>query len=57
MREIFIYTSADQWDKDEPFSSVKGDVVNKSEKYIEIIDENGYTQIINMDKVFAIVYK
>ncbi|MGE5474551.1 MAG: hypothetical protein ACM3UU_10055 [Ignavibacteriales bacterium] len=57
MREIFIYTSPDQWDKDEPFSSVKGDVINKTEKYIEIIDENGYTQIINIDKVFAIVYK
>lgn len=57
MREISIYITAQAWLDDKPEAVIKGSVyVNNNGNYIEIKDENGYTQIISLDKVFAVVY-
>ena len=56
MKEIYIYTTIDGWIKDEPFTTINGEVKSKEGSFIEIADENGFTQVINMERVFAIVY-
>lgn len=56
MKEINIYFTANSWMSETPDTVVKGMVQNKANSIIEIIDENGYTQIINLDKIFAIVF-
>jgi len=56
MKEIFIYATIESWMNDVPDTSLQGKVVNKNNQMIEIVDDNGYTQLINIAKLFAIVY-
>jgi hypothetical protein len=56
MKEIYIYASLSSWIDESPEATIKGIVNNKSTNHIEILDENGFTQIINIDKLYAIVY-
>ena len=56
MKEIYFYETMDNWINENPSTSIKGYIVSKHESYIEISDENGYTQIININKLFAVVY-
>jgi len=56
MREIYIYTNIDSWLNEKPDGVLNGTVLEKNTKYIEIADENGYTQILVLDKLFAVVY-
>ncbi|MCX7920594.1 MAG: hypothetical protein N3B21_01010 [Clostridia bacterium] len=55
-KDIYIYTSFNSWLKEEPDATIRGSVSNKYDSYIEILDESGLTQIINIEKVFAVVY-
>lgn len=56
MRDINIYTSFESWVDEAPDTVLKGNVFNKGNGYIEIVDENGLTQILNINKLFAVVY-
>jgi hypothetical protein len=56
MKDIYFYETIDDWNNERPTTSVKGRVVSKTESYIEIYDENGFTQLININKLFAVVY-
>lgn len=55
--EIFFYETMEEWVNDNPSTSIKGYVVSKNQNYIEISDENGFTQIININKLYSIVYR
>lgn len=55
-KEINIYKDFMSWMNEAPDAVITGSVESKNSQFIEIIDENGYTQIINLDKLFAIVY-
>ncbi|MCE1246966.1 MAG: hypothetical protein LWY06_09995 [Firmicutes bacterium] len=57
MREIYIYSNIGSWEKEKPDGVLKGQIVEKHDTFIEIVDENGWRQIIVLDKVFAIVYQ
>jgi hypothetical protein len=56
MRDIYIYSTIRAWIDEKPDTVIKGRVKEKTPGYIEIEDENGYTQIIVLAHVFAIVY-
>ena len=56
MKEIFIYTNFSSWLEEKPDAVIKGTVTRNYEGYIEVRDENGLTQLINMEKLFAVVY-
>jgi hypothetical protein len=56
MKDIYLYSTIDSWISEAPDATVRGIVNNKTTHFIEIVDENGYTQIINLDRVFAIVF-
>ncbi|HEX9061193.1 MAG TPA: hypothetical protein VF941_13515 [Clostridia bacterium] len=56
MKEINIYANIESWLKEVPDAVIRGTVSIKNDNTIEIQDENGYTQIINMSKLFAIVF-
>ena len=56
MKEIYFYENIMDWINESPSTSIKGIVVSKNESYIEISDENGYTQLININKLYAVVY-
>lgn len=55
-KDIFIYTDVESWIEDKPGTVLKGTVTSRSDGYIELLDENGYTQILNLAKLFAVVY-
>lgn len=55
-KDIYIYIDAQGWIEDKPSTVLKGTVASRSDGYIEILDENGYTQILNLAKLFAVVY-
>lgn len=55
-KDIYIYVDAESWLEDKPCSVIKGAVTNRSDGYIEILDDKGYTQVLNLDKLFAVVY-
>jgi hypothetical protein len=55
-KEINIYVSFESWNREMPDSVIRGSVVEKSDGYIVVADENGYTQIINLNKLYAVVY-
>ncbi|MDT8718875.1 hypothetical protein IAI10_19660 [Clostridium sp. 19966] len=57
MNEFNLYVSFDSWYREKPDAVIKGNMVEKNEKYIEILDSEGYTQIFNLDKIFSITYK
>lgn len=56
MRDIFIYMSIKSWLGEKPEGTIKGTVMSKENGLLEIRDENGYTQIINLAQTFAVVY-
>lgn len=56
MKNIYIYESISSWNAETPEATIKGYVVNKINGIIEITDENGFTQLINLAKIFAVVY-
>lgn len=56
VKDIYIYTTIDAWLREEPDTVIKGSVNSKGNNWIEIIDENDLHQIINIEKLFAIVY-
>ncbi|MCX7746755.1 MAG: hypothetical protein N2645_07680 [Clostridia bacterium] len=56
MKDIYIYASIQTWISETPDAVVKGFINSKNQNYIEITDDHGYTQILNLDKVFAVVY-
>lgn len=56
MKDIYIYITPENWNKDKPEVTIFGNIINKGENYVEVKDDKGYTQIINLQKVFAIVY-
>lgn len=56
MKDIYIYANLEAWLNEQPTTSIKGTVISKDKSFIEIYDENNYTQLINLTMVFAIVY-
>ncbi|MHC9541229.1 MAG: hypothetical protein AB9903_17130 [Vulcanimicrobiota bacterium] len=56
MKEIFIYSTLNGWLNDKPDTVLNGEVKEKFDGYIEIQDAEGYTQILVLDKLFAVVY-
>jgi hypothetical protein len=56
MKEINIYASLGSWLDEKPEATIKGTVKSKTDHTIEIEDEEGYTQIIVLGKLFAVVY-
>lgn len=56
IKDIYIYTTINSWVAETPDATIRGTVNSKENGYIEILDENGFTQIINIDRLFAVVY-
>jgi hypothetical protein len=56
MKDIFFYDTMEAWINETPSTSLKGYIVSKNDNYIEISDSNGYTQLININKLFAVVF-
>lgn len=57
MSEINIFITFESWYKERPDATISGTISNRRDKIIEILDNEGYTQIINIDRCFAITYK
>lgn len=57
MVEINLYMKFESWYGESPDAVIRGSIIEKNDKYIEILDENQYTQIIMLDKFFAITYR
>lgn len=56
MKDIYLYVSLSSWQNEQPDAVVKGEVISRNNSLIEIKDESGFTQIINLDRLFVIVY-
>jgi hypothetical protein len=56
MKEIYFFSTLKSWLEDKADTSIRGMVISKDKNYIEIQDENGYTQLINISMLYAIVY-
>jgi hypothetical protein len=56
VKDIYFYINISSWLSETPDGVLKGAVISKTGNYLEILDENGYTQIINLEKLFAVVY-
>jgi hypothetical protein len=56
MKDIFIYTTIRSWLDESPDATLRGKILDVETNYIQILDENGYTQIIMLDKLYAVVY-
>lgn len=56
MRQIYIYLKFESWMNEKPDAEFKGRVVKHDGKIVEISDDQGYTQLINMDNIFSIVW-
>lgn len=56
MRDIYIYSCLQFWMDETPDTTIHGRIVNRGESFIEIEDDHGYTQLINLEKLFAVVY-
>jgi hypothetical protein len=54
--EIYLYLTYDSWYREKPDATIKGNVTEKGQNYLEILDENNYTQMLMLDKFFAITY-
>lgn len=57
MVELNLYIKYESWYRDSPDAVIKGRIIERNEKFIEILDENNYTQILMLDKFFAITYR
>lgn len=56
MKDIYIYTTIRSWLDETPDATIRGKILDVETNYIQILDENGYTQIIMLDKLYAVVY-
>ena len=56
MQDINIYSTIDDWEDEKPYAVLKGTVEELKDTYIKIRDENGLTQILVLNKLFAVVY-
>lgn len=56
MKDINIYADINSWLDESPTAVIRGYVSSKNDTFVEIVDENGYTQLLNMTKLFAVVY-
>lgn len=56
MKEIYIYSTLKAWLSEKPDATLKGKVVSHDGSVIEILDENNYTQLINVEAIFAVVF-
>lgn len=57
MTDINIYITFESWYKERPDATISGTIMNQKDNIIEIVDNEGFTQIINIDKCFAITHK
>jgi len=56
LKDIYIYSRIDSWIAEKPDTVIRGTVKGRSDGCIEIQDENGYTQLLVLEKLFAVVY-
>ena len=56
MVEVYLYLTYDSWYRENPDATIKGRIIEKNPSYIEILDENNYTQMLMVNKFFAITY-
>ncbi len=56
MKDIYLYASIESWLREEPDATVKGYVQRHSDYLLEVKDEKGFVQLINLAKLFAVVY-
>lgn len=56
MRDINIYLSFDSWMDETPDAVIRGTVISRGEGFMEIHDVNGLTQVLNLNKLYAVVY-
>lgn len=56
IKEIYIYSTIEAWLSDTPDTILKGSINSRNATILEIQDESGLTQLINMEKLFAVVY-
>lgn len=57
---IYLYRDYLEWEKDEPFEVLEGqlNITSKGRIVIETVEDfKTYKQILSFDKIFAIVYK
>lgn len=57
MKEINLYLTYNAWYNEQPDAVIKGIVVEKNKDFIEILDDSQYTQIIMLNKLFALTYR
>jgi hypothetical protein len=57
MKDIYLYTNIGSWLDEKPDAEVKGIVRERTDHLIVIEDEEGFTQVINLDKLFCVVYQ
>lgn len=56
MKDIYIYETIQSWLSEQPEATLKGYVQKHTDHVLEIRDEKGYTQYLNVAKIFAVVY-
>lgn len=57
MKEINIYKSMNSWLDERPEAVIRGVVQKKDGNIVEILDENNYVQLININSIYALVYE
>ncbi len=55
-RDIYIYGSMQSWLDEAPDAVLRGTVSNIGPTMIEVVDENNLHQLINIERLFAVVY-
>ncbi len=56
MKDIYIYASLQSWLGEEPEATIKGTVLKHSDFVLQVKDEKGFVQYLNLSKLFAVVY-
>jgi hypothetical protein len=56
MKEIFLYTNIGSWLDEKPDATINGTIRDRTDRILVIEDQEGYTQIVNLDKLFCVVY-
>lgn len=56
VKDIYLYTTLENWLREEPDATLKGYVQKHSDYLLEIKDEKGFIQLVNLSKLFAVVY-
>lgn len=55
-KDIYIYVSIQSWLDERPDATLRGTVTNAGGSVIEIVDENNLHQLLNVERLFAVVY-